>query len=623
MLLANVAHLAVQVEEPACGGECRAPASKGVTLGLREPMRRREFIALLGGAAAAWPLAAIAQRGEVRRVGVLANEPWPPLEGLRDGMRALGYIENRGLHFEYRFAEGRAERYPALAAELVRLPADAIVAWGTPASLAAKQATGTIPIVMISGDPIAVGLVPGLAHPGANITGLSTLAADLEGKRVELLKELLASLARVAVLSNPMNPFCIVAVEVARAAATALHLDLWVVEAAEEPGLDRAFLMLSRQRPDAVLTIADPFLTSQRRRIAAFMIENRFPSMYTYREDVLAGGLISYATNYYDIFRRAAILTDKILKGAKPASPLAARAQQAEPMRRIGLLVSTIREDVIRQALRDLGYIEGKNILIEYRPADRADQLPGLAAELVSLKVDVIVAGGSQAVRAAQQATQSIPIVMAAGSDPVGTGFVASLARPGGNITGNSLFSPELSGKRLELLKEIVTGALRLAVLWNPEDPPAALSLRETEAAARQLGIELKSIEVRNPGDFDMAFTSAMNFHAGAIAILSAPVMTIYASRIAELAWKNGLPAISNASEFPKAGGLMSYGPSFADLYKRAAVYVDKILKGAKPADLPVEQPTKFELVINLKTAKALGLTVPSSLLVAADEVIE
>jgi ABC-type uncharacterized transport system substrate-binding protein len=151
-----------------------------------------------------------------RRIGVLANEPWPPLEGLRDGMRAIGYIDERGLHFEYRFAQGRAERYPALAAELVRLPADAIVAWGTPASLAAKKATGTVPIVMISGDPIAVGLVPGLAHPGANVTGLSTLAADLEGKRIEILKELLANLARVAVLSNPTNPFCIVAVENAR-----------------------------------------------------------------------------------------------------------------------------------------------------------------------------------------------------------------------------------------------------------------------------------------------------------------------------------------------------------------------------------------------------------------------
>jgi putative ABC transport system substrate-binding protein len=284
-------------------------------------VKRRQFITLLGGAAATRPLAALAQQSaEVRRVGVLANEPWPPLEGLRDGMRGLGYIEKQGLHFEYRFAEGRAERYPVLAAELVRLPADAIVAWGTPASLAAKQATGTVPIVMISGDPIAVGLVPGLAYPGANVTGLSTLAADLEGKRIELLKELLASLARVAVLSNPTNPFCVVAVERARLAATALRLDLEIVEAAEEHDLDRAFLTLSRQRPDAVLTVADPFLTSQRTRIAAFMVENRLPSMYTYREDVLAGGLISYATNYYDIFRRAAILIDKILKGAKPAN---------------------------------------------------------------------------------------------------------------------------------------------------------------------------------------------------------------------------------------------------------------------------------------------------------------
>jgi ABC-type uncharacterized transport system substrate-binding protein len=243
--------------------------------------------------------------------------PWPPLEGLRDGMRGLGYVEKQGLQFEHRFAEGRAERYPALAAELVRLPADAIVAWGTPASLAAKHATSTVPIVMISGDPIAVGLVPGLAHPGANVTGLSTLAADLEGKRIELLKDLLANLARVAVLSNPTNPFCIVAVE--RALQRRYISNLEVAEAAEERGLDNAFVKLSRQRPDAVLTVADPFLTSQRTRIATFMIENRLPSMYTYREDVLAGGLISYATNYYDIFRRAAILTHKVLKGAKPA----------------------------------------------------------------------------------------------------------------------------------------------------------------------------------------------------------------------------------------------------------------------------------------------------------------
>src|SRR5262245_46852605 len=217
------------VDQPA------APRRKGPPM---SGMRRREFVTLLGGAAA-WPLGARAQpRERIRRIGVLANEPWPPLEGLHNGMRALGYTDERGLQLEYRFAQGRAERYPALAAELVGLPADAIVAWGTPASLAAKQATGTVPIVMISGDPIAVGLVPGLAHPGANVTGLSTLAADLEGKRIELLKELLANLARVAVLSNPTNPFCTVAVQNARAAAMALRLDLKVVEAAEERDLD-------------------------------------------------------------------------------------------------------------------------------------------------------------------------------------------------------------------------------------------------------------------------------------------------------------------------------------------------------------------------------------------------
>jgi putative ABC transport system substrate-binding protein len=282
-------------------------------------MKRRTFITLLGSAAAAWPLAVSAQQStKIRRVGVLANEPWPPLEGLRDGMRGIGYNEDRNLHFEYRYAEGRAERYPDFAAALVRLPVDAIVAWGTPASVAAKQATATIPIIMISGDPIAVGLVPGLAHPGANVTGLSTLAADLEGKRVELLKELLANLTRVAVLSNPTNPFCIVAVERARVAATALHLELEVADAANEHDLDRAFLTLTRRRPDAILTVADPFLTSQRIRMAAFMIENRLPSIYTYREDVLAGGLISYSTNYYEVFRRAAFLTDKLLKGVKP-----------------------------------------------------------------------------------------------------------------------------------------------------------------------------------------------------------------------------------------------------------------------------------------------------------------
>jgi putative tryptophan/tyrosine transport system substrate-binding protein len=307
-----------------------------------------------------------------------------------------------------------------------------------------------------------------------------------------------------------------------------------------------------------------------------------------------------------------------------------AGAQQPAKIPRIGLLnalspaaVST-RMDAFRQGLGELGYVEGQNIAIEYRhAADSADRLPALAAELVGLKVDVIVAVGSQAVRAAQKATDSIPIVMTGSSDPVGTGFVASLARPGGNITGLSLLSPELSGKRLELLKEIAAGLARVAVLWNPDGPPAVLSLKETESAARALGIKLQSVEARAPKDFDGAFTTVNKGRAGALIVLPAPIMTIYAREIAEFAVKRRLPSISFSNEFPAAGGLMSYGANFLDLFRRAALYVDKILKGARPADLPVEQPTKFELVINLKTAKQIGLTIPPNVLARADRVIK
>ena len=320
-----------------------------------------------------------------------------------------------------------------------------------------------------------------------------------------------------------------------------------------------------------------------------------------------------------------------LLGGAAVAWPFAARAQQPMPV--IGFLYQAStdadnsliaeRNAAFRQGLREAGYTEGQNLIIESRPAETADRLPSLAAELVGLKVQVIVGAGSQAILAAQQATRSIPIVMTGSSDPVGTGLVASLARPGGNITGMSLASPDLAGKRLELLREIAVGVSLAAVLWNPDDPPAALSLKETEVAAAALGVKLQSVEVRGPNDFDSAFASAMKMRSKALIILTAPMMVIYAGRIADLALKNGLPAISFASEFPKAGGLMSYGPSIPDSWRRSAAYVGKILKGAKPADLPVEQPTKFELVVNLKTAKALGLTISEAFLLRADEVIE
>ena len=307
------------------------------------------------------------------------------------------------------------------------------------------------------------------------------------------------------------------------------------------------------------------------------------------------------------------------------AGPVGGRAQQnpAARMPRIGLLVYERVKDQFLQGLRDLGYDSRKDLIVEFRSNLPAEMLPRFAAELVSLNVDVIVAAGTQAVRAAQQTTQRIPIVTTGSSDPVGTGLVTSLARPGGNITGISLFNPELSGKRLELLREIAGEIPLLAVPWNPEDPPAMTALRETESAARALGIVARPFEVRRVEDFDAAFAAAIKDRPRAVVILSAPVMTANLHRIAAWALQNHLPAIFWDRSFPAAGGLMSYGPDLDSLARRAAVFVDKILKGAKPADLPIEQPTKFDLVINLKTAKALGLTVPQSLLGRVDEIIE
>jgi putative ABC transport system substrate-binding protein len=305
------------------------------------------------------------------------------------------------------------------------------------------------------------------------------------------------------------------------------------------------------------------------------------------------------------------------------AWPCVARARAPNGVARIGFLGLERRLEKFRQGLVDLGYVEGRDIVIEYRSSDPSDRLPGFAAELVALNADVIVAGGSLAVRALQQATRTIPIVMTGTSDPVGTGFVASLARPGGNITGLSLLSPELSGKRLQLLKEITKNLSRLAILLNPDDPAVVFSLRETEKAARALGVEISLVEARRGEDLDGAFALIANIRPEALVILPASLMTKYAARLAELALNCRTPTISYFGDFPDAGGLMSYGPSLDYSARRAAVYVDRILKGAKPSDLPVQQPTEFELIINLKTAKALGLTVPKRLSAIADKLIE
>ena len=296
-------------------------------------LKRREFIKLVGGAVVAWPVVAVAQApGRLWKIGVLANESWPPLEGLRHGLRDLGYVEGKTHLFVYRFAQGQTSRFPALAAELVNLPVDLIVSWGTPASLAAHRATSTIPVVMSAGDPVGAGIVSGLARPGGNVTGMSVQMAEQEGKRLELIGKLVPSFTRVAVLSNPTNPYCAIAVREARAGATALGLQFELLEASDARSLDEAFQRLSGIRSDAVLVVADPFLAGERVRIAEQMIKNRLPSIYSYHEHVAAGGLMTYTTNYYDVFRRQGFFIDKIFKGAKPGDLLVQQPTKFELM---------------------------------------------------------------------------------------------------------------------------------------------------------------------------------------------------------------------------------------------------------------------------------------------------
>jgi putative tryptophan/tyrosine transport system substrate-binding protein len=322
--------------------------------------------------------------------------------------------------------------------------------------------------------------------------------------------------------------------------------------------------------------------------------------------------------------RLAVIASVLVLTGA------VAQAQQFKKIPQIGLLsagsssAGSPRIEAFRQGLRELGYQEGNTVTIEYRFAEgKLERLPSLAAELVRLNVDTIVTGGTPQLLAAKHATRTIPVVMAFAGDPVEQGFVASLARPAGNITGLSSVAPDLSGKRLELLKEIVPTLSRAGVLWNPADPGIRRNFNETETAARALGVQIHSLEVWSRDQFGSAFKAATAARVQALNVLQANLTNEHRRQIVKFAAQSRLPTMFGEEGLMDAGGLMSYGPDYGDLFRRAALYVDKILKGAKPADLPVEQPTQFELVINLKTAKQIGLTIPANVLARADRVIK
>jgi putative ABC transport system substrate-binding protein len=325
-----------------------------------------------------------------------------------------------------------------------------------------------------------------------------------------------------------------------------------------------------------------------------------------------------------------------LLCGAAASWPLAARAQQtAAKMARIGVLVTGALNsaeqqailDAFRQGLRERGYVEGQNVVIEYRGADaKIERFPELATDLIRLNLDLIVAGNTPAARAAKEATTTIPIVVPVMGDPVGDGLVASLARPGGNITGMTFLGPELATKRLELLKQALPLISRVAALWHPgayAESTMTEMMRKMEAAAGTLLVQLQLVEVRGAAEFDHAFLAMARERADAVTVLPSPMLFTERRHIVDLATRHRLPSIAMAREFAELGGLMAYGASIPDLFRRAGVYVDMILQGAQPADLPVQQPTKFELVLNLKTAKALGLEISPTMLARADEVIE
>jgi len=325
----------------------------------------------------------------------------------------------------------------------------------------------------------------------------------------------------------------------------------------------------------------------------------------------------------------------KLVGGAAAAWPLSVNAQPSAKIPRIGLMVTgslqspeaRVQLDAFRQGLRQLGYTEGRNIAIEYRGADgRIERFPNLAAELVRLEVDLIFAANTRAALAARQATSTIPIVSAVMGDPVEDGLVASLAQPGGNVTGLTFLAPELTAKRMQLLKDALPNVSRVAALWHPGaygERTMDDMLKATESAARTLGVQLHLIEVRAAGELERAFSTMMKERAEALFLFPTPMLFLARRRIIELAATNRLPSVSQAREFVELGGLIAYGANINDLFRRSTVYVDKILKGAKPADLPVEQPTRFELVINLKTAKTLGIDLPLGLMIRADEMIE
>ena len=638
-------------------------------------MKRREFITLLGGAAAAWPAPARAeQAGKLYQIGFLGvtshAEFKQQVDALRSGLRQAGYEEGKNIVIHYRWPEGRYDRLPELAADLVKLDIDVLVVLSTPGARAAKQATSTVPIVMAAvGDPVAAGLVASLARPGGNLTGLTFFFAEICAKRVELIREMIPALTRLAVIANPANPSHPIALDAMQGTARALGIELVPAEVKGRDDFAAAIAAIATRQIPALVAIEDPLVDFQRStncalRSATTTTDDWVQSTSGSRRtngirSEPTGSLFSLGRFHRQDFKghsagelayRArrevrAHRQPEDRQGARPrnsADPARPRRRGDRMMRRrefitllggaaagrswrarstampvIGFLNSSSPDtagDRVRayhNGLRETGYVEGRNVTIEYRWADgQNERLPSLAADLVKRDVSLIVTGGTPATLAAKAATTKIPIVFILSTDPVEAGLVGSLNRPGNNLTGVTGLNVELAPKKLELLRELVPTTTTIALLINPTNRVAAeRESRDLEAAARSFGLQLHVLNASTEREFHSIFASLLPLRADALIIGSDLFFTSRSKQLAALTVRYAVPSIYQFREFVAAGGLLSYGGSIVDWGYQGGIHSGRILAGAKPADLPVQQATKVELFVNLKTAKALGLT--------------